>query len=124
MTLVRRQFTETPSRPLAMGHTIDRVESGAMRLATQRMYRFSQDHRLLYTILAFMLGAAAAAIVIAFAYRNWAFEGVNFSAGIWEIIAGLIGAGLVSVVAAFAYVRTIRPTLDPMVKGGIIQAGE
>ncbi len=113
---------QTERFALKAGQKVGRVEAFVLGIPTLRLYRFSQRHPLAYLLLAFVLGGFLVAAVTVSTYLGQVKQTVDLSAAFWLLIAGSLGGGVVMAALAIAWQRTIRPTLGPMERDGIVSA--
>jgi hypothetical protein len=99
------------SLPLAIGEAAAKVETGAIRLATRRVYEFRTRHPWVYGLTAFILGGGFIGVFTMTTYTNWAFEGIDLKTAVYQVVFGSLGGGIAAVVLAFAYARTVRETI-------------
>ena len=77
--------------PLAMGRTEAGVEAAAVRLGTNRVYRFRVQHPWVYGGIAFIIGAFLVGLFIASGYSSWSYQAINLvtavlCAGVWHAL--------------------------------------
>jgi hypothetical protein len=92
---------------LKAGETAAAVEDGFIRTSTSGVWRFRQRHPIVYGLLAFVLGGGFIAVFTMTTYSNWAYDGVDLKAAVYQIVFGGLGAGIISVVLAFAYTAAV-----------------
>jgi hypothetical protein len=107
----------------ALGETEVKLETAALGVGTNGVYRFRSRHPWLYGLVAFIAGGALAALFVAIPYLRTTFDSPDFKAALYEILIGGLGGGLAAVASAFAYTAAIRPTLGAMQASGIIGTG-
>ena len=99
--------------PLAMGRTEAGVEAAAVRLGTNRVYRFRVQHPWVYGGIAFIIGAFLVGLFIASGYSSWSYQAINLVTASYALAFGMLCGGIVMALLAFAYALTVRPTIAP-----------
>lgn len=103
----------------ALGEVEAKLETGALGLGTNRVYRFRSRHPWIYGLGAFIAGGALAVLFVAIPYLRTTYESPDLEAALYETVIGGLGGGLAAVVLAFAYTAAIRPALGAMRSGGV-----
>nr|WP_294530785.1 hypothetical protein [uncultured Rhodopila sp.] len=109
---------------LAAGNAVGTAEKAALKLGTNRVYRFRLRHPFLYGLAAFIAGAGVVAAFILLSVLKTTYESPDLKAALYDLIIGGAGGGIAAVVLAFAYTGAIRQTLKPMQAAGLTGSAE